>query len=82
MEIDPAISQSLSLLPNPRIVYLLNFRKHFSYMADVTLLRLVRDRAWFVRLYEIVRPCFSEGGDYRPYRRTTLAQSHLHHDIQ
>ena len=41
----------------------------------------VRDRAWFVRLYgEIILELYR--GDYRPYRRTNHAQSHLYHDIQ
>ena len=36
----------------------------------------VRDRAWFVRLYgEIII-------DYRPYRRTNHALSHLYHNNQ
>ena len=40
---------------------------------------LLRDRAWFVRLYGEIIPELWRG-DYRPYRRTNNALSHLYHN--
>ena len=44
-------------------------------------MRYVRDRTWFVRLYRQIIPELKRG-DYRPYKRTNHALSHLYHDIQ
>ena len=40
----------------------------------------VRDRAWFVPLYGDNPRALAR--DYRPYRRTNHALSHLYHNIQ
>ena len=66
---------------NSRPIALASVIHCIHYLHTFGHVSYVRDRAWFVRLYGEITPELYRG-DYRPYRRTNHALSHLYHNNQ